>query len=186
MNPLLMLCRSVEAISEDLSIFKKAKNLLKESKKEENLTSSSSSSSSETLMKREDSYKLLWEELEKKDPLPTRESLCKTITGVAVLRARLVLATLMSNWPEDGPRICTTLLGCSDVVHYFCLLDLLQHQQTPEEREKVKKRRGEGARVFKYHVRVYCFGCGFIALGVVLLIGGVVLPLAAHDCVVSW
>ena len=129
----------MEALAEDASIFKRAKNLLKDSK-------SSPDNSEEKLLKREDSYKLLWEELEElKEPTSTtRESLYKTLQGVAVLRARLVLATLLSNWPQEGRRLSTTFLGCSDIIHYFCLLDLLLQQQTLEEKEKVREGGREG------------------------------------------
>lgn len=133
----------MEALAEDSSIYKRAKNLLKDSK-------SSPDNSEEKLVKREDSYKLLWDELEglKEAASTTREPLYKTLQGVAVLRARLVLATLLSNWPQEGRRLSTTFLGCSDIIHYFCLLDLLLQQQTLEEKEKVREGRegGEGWR----------------------------------------
>ena len=127
--------RNMEAIPEDPSIFKKTKHLLKDTEK--HFGQGQSSSSEDGVLKREDSYKLLWEELGKKEPQTTRENLHKTIQGVAVLRARLVLASLLKNWPEEGPRLSTTFLGCSDIIHYFCLLDLLLHQQTKQEREEV-------------------------------------------------
>jgi hypothetical protein len=129
----------MEAVAEDTSIFKKAKNLLK----------SHADSPGDGLLKREDSYKLLWEELEDlKDPTSTsRESLYKTLQGVAVLRARLVLASLLSKWPPEGRRLSTTFLGCSDIIHYFCLLDLLLQQQTVEEKEKVSEWMEDGGMV---------------------------------------
>ena len=128
----------MEALVEEPSIFKKTKNLLKDADKSTS-TGTSTSGDDSGILKREDSYKLLWEELVKKDTVATRQSLCKTLQGVAVLRARLVLATLLSNWPQQGCRLSTTFLGCSDIIHYFCLLDLLLQQQTIEEREKVKR-----------------------------------------------
>lgn len=54
-----------------------------------------------------------------------------------MLRARLVLASVLRGWPKSGPRLCTTTLGCSDIIHYLCLLDLLLLQQTEEEKTKV-------------------------------------------------
>ena len=128
----------MDALAEDASIFKKTKNLLKDADK--TFSGGQHKSQEDGVLKREDSYKLLWEELGKKEPTATRESLCKTLQGVAVLRARLVLATLLSNWPQEGRRLSTSFLGCSDIIHYFCLLDLLLHQQTLEEREKVRRR----------------------------------------------
>ena len=138
---LVHFCRALEAVPEESSIFKKMKNLLKDTDKPLSLGKNSENPN----LKREDSYRLLWDELGKKEPTSTRESLCKTLQGVAVLRARLVLATLLSNWPQEGRRLSTTFLGCSDIIHYFCLLDLLLHQQTTEEREKVRCGR-EGGR----------------------------------------
>ena len=137
---LVHFCRALEAVPEESSIFKKMKNLLKDTDKPLSLGKNSENPN----LKREDSYRLLWDELGKKEPTSTRESLCKTLQGVAVLRARLVLATLLSNWPQEGRRLSTTFLGCSDIIHYFCLLDLLLHQQTTEEREKVRCGREEG------------------------------------------
>lgn len=134
----------MEARSEDSIIFKKTKNLLKDAEK--SFSVGQGSSTDEILVKREDSYKLLWEELAKKDPPATRDSLCKTLQGVAVLRARLVLATLLSNWPQVGRRLSTSYLGCSDIIHYFCLLDLLLHQQTVEVKEKVREQGGRRER----------------------------------------
>ena len=118
MVSLLNVCsfRTMEALAEDASIFKRAKNLLKDSK-------SSPDNSEEKLLKREDSYKLLWEELEElKEPTSTtRESLYKTLQGVAVLRARLVLATLLSNWPQEGRQLSTTFLGCLVIISAFLI-----------------------------------------------------------------
>ncbi len=122
----------MEALAEEPSIFKRTKNLLKDADK----SSSGQDTSKAVFLKREDSYKLLWDEL--KEPVVTRESLYKTLQGVAVLRARLVLASLLSNWPQEGRRLSTSSLGCSDSIHYFCLLDLLLHQLSKEEREKVR------------------------------------------------
>ncbi len=137
--------RTVEALTEDPSIFKKAKNLLKDLDKTRKSTGISSSSmtgltgneDADSAGKREDSYKLLWEELSKDTSATTPESLCRTVQGMAVLRARQVLACVLRMWPRSGPKLGTTTLGCVDIIQYFCLLDLLLDQQNKEEREKV-------------------------------------------------
>ena len=130
--------RTIEAVEEDSSIFKKTKNLLKEADKSQRsgVSSIPVTSSPSPTMNRQDSYKLLWEELSK-ESLTSRESLCRTIQGVAVLRARQVLACVLRMWPNGGTKLGTTTLGCADIIHYFCLLDLLMHQQTKKEKEMV-------------------------------------------------
>ena len=134
--------RTIEAEPEDRSIFKKTKNLLKDLDKKQqhgcisSTLSYSHHSDNPPCLNREDSYKLLWEELGK-ESVTSRESLYRTIQGIAVLRARLVLASILKGWPTMGPKLSTTALGCADIIHYFCLLDLLLQQQTKEEKKKV-------------------------------------------------
>jgi len=52
--------------------------------------------------------------------------------ATVVLQARQVLASLLAHWPSEAPRLSTSFLGSIDITQYFCLLDLLLKQQTPE------------------------------------------------------
>ena len=54
-----------------------------------------------------------------------------------MLQARQVLASLLAHWSPKAPRLSTSFLGSIDITRYFCLLDLLLKQQSPEEGKKV-------------------------------------------------
>jgi hypothetical protein len=69
----------------------------------------------------------------------SREEICKTLQGIVVLRARQVLAALLSHWPSVCPKLSTSFLGCVDITQYFCLLDLMLRQQNEDDRKKVQK-----------------------------------------------
>ena len=91
-------------------------------------------------MSRQDSYMLLREELSKlksKGKPQSRTEICRTLQGIVVLRARQVLAALLSNWPSSCPKLSTSFLGCVDITQYFCLLDLLLRQQDEDDKKKV-------------------------------------------------
>ncbi len=87
---------------------------------------------------REESYKLLQEELSKlKEKPPERKEVLKVYQAMVVLQARQVLASLMAGWAKDGPRFSTSFLGNIDITQYFCLLDLLLKQLNQNQSEKV-------------------------------------------------
>ncbi|XP_064406559.1 zinc finger ZZ-type and EF-hand domain-containing protein 1-like isoform X2 [Halichondria panicea] len=117
--------KSVEAIAEDQSIFKKTKNLLKSDSKEEEPKNSSAA--------RQESYSLLSDELTSlKNKPPSRSTMYKTFYAIAVLQARRVLSRLLVKWADTGMRLSTSSLGCTDMPQYFCLLDLLVKQEGEE------------------------------------------------------
>ena len=92
------------------------------------------------VLSRQDSYLLLREELSKlksQGKPQSREEICKTLQGIVVLRARQVLAALLSHWPATCPKLSTSFLGCVDITQYFCLLDLMLRQQNEDDRKKV-------------------------------------------------
>jgi len=64
--------------------------------------------------------------------------LLKTHKAIVVLQARQVLASLLAHWSPEVPRLSTSFLGSIDISRYFCLLDLLLKQQSPEEGKKVR------------------------------------------------
>ena len=87
---------------------------------------------------REESYRLLQEHLgQLKEKPANRQEVLKLYQAIVVLQARQVLAGLLANWPSSGPKLSTTFLGNIDITQYFCLLDLLLKQQTPENCKKV-------------------------------------------------
>ena len=55
-----------------------------------------------------------------------------------MLQARQVLASLLARWSPEATRLSTSFLGSINITRYFCLLDLLLKQQTPEEGKKVR------------------------------------------------
>ena len=62
----------------------------------------------------------------------SREEVLQVHQATVILQARQVLASLLAHWPSDAPRLSTSFLGSIDITQYFCLLDLLLKQQTPE------------------------------------------------------
>ena len=80
---------------------------------------------------------LLKKELEAKGKTGSNEYLVKVNTALAVLYGRQMLLTLLGNWPSDGPRITTDLLGCSESVHLPFVLDLLNKSESRDVFQKV-------------------------------------------------
>lgn len=141
--------RSIEALPEDSSIFKIAK-LINDSTKPVPVSHVPTTfyddvivtSQDKEVLSRQDSYQLLREELSKlksQGKPQSREEICKTLQGIVVLRARQVLAALLSHWPNGCPKLSTSFLGCVDITQYFCLLDLMLRQQNEDDRKKVQK-----------------------------------------------
>ena len=66
--------------------------------------------------------------------------------ALVVLHARCVVALLLPQWPLEGPRLSSTLLGDIDSSQFFSLLDLiirglpLHEQETVSERERERER----------------------------------------------
>ncbi|BFZ03746.1 hypothetical protein BsWGS_06784 [Bradybaena similaris] len=71
------------------------------------------------------SAQLLKKELEKHGRSGSREYLLKVNMAMCVLYARHTLTGLLAYWPETGPAISSSLLGCKDVKQIPCVLDLL-------------------------------------------------------------
>ena len=80
---------------------------------------------------------LLKKELETQGKTGSREYLVKVNTALAILYGRQMLLTLLGDWPSDGPRITTDLLGCSESVHLPFVLDLLNKNESKEVFQKV-------------------------------------------------
>ena len=80
---------------------------------------------------------LLKKELEAQGKTGPREYLVKVNTALAVLYGRQMLLTLLGDWPSEGPRITTDLLGCSESVHLPFVLDLLNKNESRDVFQKV-------------------------------------------------
>ena len=87
--------------------------------------------------RRGQSSKLLKQELESQGHSRSREFLVKVNMALAVLYGRQMLLRLLGNWPSDGPRITTELLGCAESVHLPFVLDLLNKNESKVDFEKV-------------------------------------------------
>ncbi|XP_059146557.1 zinc finger ZZ-type and EF-hand domain-containing protein 1-like isoform X2 [Physella acuta] len=68
---------------------------------------------------------LLKKELEKHGRSGSPEYFLKVNMAMCVLYARHTLTGLLAFWPESGPVINSSLLGCKDVKQIPCVLDLL-------------------------------------------------------------
>ncbi|RUS90799.1 hypothetical protein EGW08_001418 [Elysia chlorotica] len=71
------------------------------------------------------SAQLLKKELEKHGRAGPRDSLHKVNLAMCVLYARHTLTSLLAHWPDDGPPINSSLMGCKDVKQIPSVLDLL-------------------------------------------------------------
>ncbi|PVD39043.1 hypothetical protein C0Q70_01670 [Pomacea canaliculata] len=78
------------------------------------------------------SGELLKKELQKHGRFASRDYLARINMAMAVLYARHVLTGLLAHWPQDGPVINATLLGCREVAHMPCVLDLLYKSENKE------------------------------------------------------
>jgi len=58
--------------------------------------------------------------------------------AISVLYARQLLISLLADWPAAGHVITAELLGCSDVDHVPCALNLLNRVESPEPFSKVR------------------------------------------------
>ncbi|KAH9489895.1 Zinc finger ZZ-type and EF-hand domain-containing protein 1 [Bulinus truncatus] len=68
---------------------------------------------------------LLKKELEKRGRSGSPENFHKINMAMCVLYARHTLTGLLAFWPDSGPVINSSLLGCKDVKQIPCVLDLL-------------------------------------------------------------
>ncbi|XP_011420402.3 zinc finger ZZ-type and EF-hand domain-containing protein 1 isoform X2 [Magallana gigas] len=78
---------------------------------------------------RSKSSELLKQELEKHGRTPCRDYILKVNLAMSVLYARQLLASLLAQWPDQGPVITAELLGCKDPQQIPCVLDLLNKSE---------------------------------------------------------